>query len=124
MSSRLSRLNPLPPTGTRTKIVCTLGPATDKEDTIRQLVLNGMQVARLNFSHAGTDYSYAEATMKLVRNCRGKHDELSMGATQDRDLPHNLRAILVDTKGPEIRTGPLQGNAEVAEIARGATVEL
>jgi pyruvate kinase len=39
-------------------------------------------------------------------------------------LPNNLRAILVDTKGPEIRTGPLQGDADIAEIQMGATVEL
>ena len=35
----------------RTKIICTMGPATDNEDVLRYLMLNGMEVARLNFSH-------------------------------------------------------------------------
>ena len=35
----------------RTKIICTMGPATDNEDVLRDLMLNGMDVARLNFSH-------------------------------------------------------------------------
>lgn len=117
-----ARLNKLPPTGTQTKIVCTIGPSTDNADMVEQLVHNGMHVARLNFSHAGTDYSYPEANMNLVRTARGQHHSLSTGS--DMKLPNNLRAILVDTKGPEIRTGPLQGNVEVAEIDDEATVEL
>ena len=117
--------NPLPPTGTMTKIVCTMGPSTDSEEQVSKLVANGMHVARINMSHVGPDYSYPEQNMGLVRNCKGKHDILALGAAEsDKDAPRNLRAILVDTKGPEIRTGPLQGNADIAEIASGATVEI
>ncbi|KAL7518160.1 hypothetical protein ACHAWX_003017 [Stephanocyclus meneghinianus] len=105
-----------------TKIVCTIGPSTDKPGPIQQLVHNGMHVARLNFSHAGTDYSYPEACLALVRNAAGRHAELSAGATFQ--IPNNLRAVLVDTKGPEIRTGPLQGNAEVVELTTGCIVEV
>ena len=105
-----------------TKIVCTLGPATDTAAGVGDLVANGMHVARLNFSHAGTDYSYPEANLALVRNAAGRHSELAAGATMD--VPSNLRAVLVDTKGPEIRTGPLQGNADVVEFAVGATIEV
>lgn len=123
-SLSIVRLNPLPPTGTMTKIVCTLGPSSDTGEKISQLMANGMHVARLNFSHAGTDYSYPAHNLELVRNCKGKHDVLSIGAVEDRNVPRNLRAILVDTKGPEIRTGPLQGNADVVEIAEGSTVEI
>jgi len=53
-----ARLNKLPPTGSQTKVVCTLGPSTDKPEMIHELVQNGMNVARLNFSHAGSDYTY------------------------------------------------------------------
>ena len=110
------------PESTMSKIVCTIGPSTDTEAGVGALVSNGMHVARLNFSHAGADYSYPEQNLALVRNAAGRHAELAAGATMD--VPSNLRAVLVDTKGPEIRTGPLQGNADVAEFAVGATVEV
>lgn len=105
-----------------TKIVCTIGPSTDTASPIQQLVDNGMSVARLNFSHAGSDYTYPEACLELIRNANGRHSELSAGATFR--MPNNLRAVLVDTKGPEIRTGPLQGNADVVELATGCVVEV
>ena len=57
---------------TQTKIVCTLGPSTDKAGPVQALVSNGMDVARLNFSHAGDDYSYPEANMALVRAAAGR----------------------------------------------------
>lgn len=107
---------------TMTKIVCTLGPSSDNEKSISDLVSNGMHVARLNFSHAGNDYSYVESNRDLVRQAPGMHAELAAGAITE--MPKNVRAVLVDTKGPEIRTGILQGKVEVAEIAEGATVEL
>ena len=110
------------PESTMSKIVCTIGPSTDTEAGVGALVANGMHVARLNFSHAGADYSYPEHNLALVRNAAGRHAELAAGATMD--VPSNLRAVLVDTKGPEIRTGPLQGNADVVEFAVGATVEV
>ena len=124
----VSRLNEIPPIGTMTKIVCTIGPATDQPVQIAELLSNGMHVARLNFSHAGSDYSYPTQCMELVRNTSGKHDLLATGAmiteSSAADFPRNLRAILVDTKGPEIRTGPLQGNREILEIEVGDTIEL
>lgn len=89
------RLNKLPPSGTRTKIVCTLGPSTDTPERIQDLVSHGMHVVRLNFSHAGTDYSYPEQCMNRVRNTAGNHFHLATGATHDvEDLPKNLRAVL------------------------------
>ncbi len=73
----------------RTKIVCTLGPACNNEQTIAQMLKNGMNVARLNFSH-GT-YEYHKANIEMFRKVR---DELKVPA-----------AIMLDTKGPEIRVG-------------------
>ena len=76
----------------KTKIVCTLGPATEDENILRQLILSGMDVARLNFSHGTHEQQkgYADAVKKL-------REEL------DRPV-----ALLLDTKGPEIRTGEFE----------------
>ena len=89
------RLNQIPLSGTRTKIVCTIGPASDTPEKIQDLVSNGMHVVRLNFSHAGSDYSYPEQCMKLLRNTPGNHCLLSTGATINvQEIPKNLRAVL------------------------------
>jgi len=82
-----------------------------------------MNVARINFSHAGLDYTYPETLVDLVRNAPGRHHHLAASAV-DSDMPANLRAVLIDTKGPEIRTQPLQGEVEVADIETGAIVEI
>lgn len=71
----------------KTKIVCTLGPASNNYETIKALALEGMNVARFNFSH-GTHESHLE-TYKLVNRVRNELD-ISL-------------ATLLDTKGPEIR---------------------
>ncbi|MBZ2175653.1 pyruvate kinase [Schnuerera sp. xch1] len=71
----------------RTKIVCTLGPASEKEEILKELFLNGLNVARLNFSHG--NHKEHKKRMDLVKKLR---DEL--------ELPI---AIMLDTKGPEIR---------------------
>lgn len=77
----------------KTKIVCTLGPATDNEDVLRKLMLAGMNVARLNFSH-GT-HEEQKKRMDMVKKLR-----------TELGLPI---AILLDTKGPEIRTRDFEG---------------
>lgn len=71
----------------KTKIVCTIGPATNNEEMIRQLMLNGMDVARMNFSHG--DHPSHLATLKIIKKVR-----------KELNLPV---AALLDTKGPEIR---------------------
>ena len=71
----------------KTKIVCTLGPASNNEATIKQMLLKGMNVARFNLSH-GTH----EDHKKLMDTFRKVRDELSLPA-----------ALLLDTRGPEIR---------------------
>ena len=80
-----------------TKIVCTMGPNTDKKTVMKSLVKNGMNVARFNFSHG--DHEEQRERMNLLKNVR---EEL------DRPV-----AILLDTKGPEIRTGLLEGGKKV-----------
>lgn len=72
-----------------TKIVCTIGPASESLETLEALIDAGMNVARLNFSHG--DYEEHGARIKSIRQAAK-----NKGKTV---------AILLDTKGPEIRTG-------------------
>jgi pyruvate kinase len=81
----------------RTKIVATLGPATDSEDRIRQLIQAGLDVVRLNFSH-GTHEEHARRIGRIR----------SVAASLNRPV-----AILQDLQGPKIRTGPLANNLPV-----------
>lgn len=85
----------------KTKIVCTLGPSTDKGDVLRQLMQEGMNVARFNFSHG----SHEEQKARL--------DKL-VALREELDLPV---AALLDTKGPEIRLKELKGGK--AELKEG-----
>ena len=77
----------------KTKIICTLGPAAESDDIVRKLMLTGMNVARFNFSHG----SYEEhlGRIECVKRIR-----------EELNLPV---ALLLDTKGPEIRTGSFEG---------------
>ena len=77
----------------KTKIVCTIGPACDSEETLRAMMLAGMNVARLNFSHG----THAEHQVRIDR-IKKLRAEL--------DLPI---AIMLDTKGPEYRIGTFAG---------------
>jgi len=73
----------------KTKIVCTIGPASENKQIFKQLVVNGLNVARLNFSHG--DHDEHGKRIKMIKEVR---EELNEPV-----------AILLDTKGPEIRTG-------------------
>jgi pyruvate kinase len=71
----------------KTKIVCTLGPATEDKDILKQLFINGMNVARLNFSH-------------------GTHEEHKRTVAKFKEIRKELQlpvGLLLDTKGPEVR---------------------
>ncbi len=81
----------------KTKIVCTLGPASAKESVIEAMLKNGMNVARLNFSH-GTHEEHA----KTIARFRRVRDRMKVPA-----------AVLLDTKGPEIRLGMFGGDGRV-----------
>ena len=79
----------------KTKIVCTLGPATDGEGVLREMMLAGMNVARFNFSH-GTHPEH-KARLEQVKALR-----------QELDLPV---AAMLDTKGPEVRLKNFAGGS-------------
>ncbi|MFZ3576317.1 pyruvate kinase [Virgibacillus sp. DJP39] len=90
----------------KTKIVCTIGPASETVETLEELIKAGMNVARLNFSHG--DFNEHGQRIKNIREAAK-----NTGATV---------AILLDTKGPEIRTGSFKNGED--EIEEGKTVVL
>ena len=90
----------------KTKIICTLGPATDDEEVLRQLMLNGMAVARMNMSH-------------------GQHSDHKRRADMIKKLRAELNipvALLLDTKGPEIRTGRFKNSKVNLETGQTFTL--
>ena len=81
----------------KTKVVCTMGPHTNDRELLKKLIENGMDVARFNFSHG--DHEEQKSRMDLLKELR-------------QELNTNT-AILLDTKGPEIRTGVLKGGKRI-----------
>ena len=81
----------------RTKIVCTMGPACDDEETIREMIEAGMNIARFNFSHGTYDEQF-----QRIERVRKVSKELGIPV-----------GIMLDTKGPEIRTGYLENHTKV-----------
>src|SRR5271170_1630746 len=91
----------------RAKIVCTIGPVSNSEEMIRELMLRGMDVARLNFSH-GTHEQHAVVIERLRK----------VASELNRSI-----CILQDLQGPKIRTGRLASGAPVA-LKKGQTVTI
>lgn len=91
----------------KTKIICTMGPNTSDPELMRALAEHGMDVARFNFSHG--DYEEQKARLDLLKEIR-----------EELDLPI---AALLDTKGPEIRTGVLKDGKKVT-LKEGDTYTL
>ncbi len=80
----------------KTKIVCTIGPKTESEEMLAKMLDAGMNVMRLNFSHG--DYAEHGQRIQNLRNVMSKTGKTVMSKTG------KTAAILLDTKGPEIRT--------------------
>lgn len=90
----------------KTKIVCSIGPASNEADVMEQMVLKGMNVARVNFTHATIEErNQAIASVREVRKRTGKSV-----------------AILWDTKGPEFRSGMLENDS--IELINGNTIRM
>ena len=90
----------------KTKIVCSIGPASNEADVMEQMVLAGMNVARINFTHATL-----EERIKAVESVR-----------EVRKRTGKSVAILWDTKGPEFRSGMVEN--EQIELVEGKTIRL
>lgn len=90
----------------KTKIVCTIGPSSENEAVLKELIANGLNVCRLNFSHGS--HPEHQAKIDLIKKVR-----------KETDQPI---AILLDTKGPEIRTGKF--DAEEILLEEGQTFTL
>ncbi|XP_012937591.1 pyruvate kinase PKM-like [Aplysia californica] len=93
------------------KIICTIGPASREVDKLEQLIKAGMNICRLNFSH-GT-YEYHAGTVENVRQAAAK-------------MPRGqVLGVALDTKGPEIRTGLVKGEASSEVVLEtGKTIRL
>ena len=85
----------------KTKIICTLGPSTRDDNVLRDLMLNGMNVARMNFSHGSH-----EEHLNTIERVKGMREELNLPI-----------ALLLDTSGPEIRLGEFA--EEKVELKQG-----
>ena len=91
----------------KTKIICTVGPASDNREIIKSLIEAGMDASRHNFSHG--DHAEHKIRMDLVKELRQEHNKHI--------------AIILDTKGPEIRTGNFAaGKVELKEGAKFTVV--
>ncbi|HEY8419724.1 MAG TPA: pyruvate kinase [Clostridia bacterium] len=90
----------------KTKIICTIGPKTEDETVLRELMLAGMNVARLNFSHE--NYEAHERRIKLIKALR-----------EELNLPI---AIMLDTRGPEIRIKTFENSKVVLEKGQKFTL--
>ena len=90
----------------KTKIVCTLGPATDREGVFREMLLAGMNVARFNFSHG--DHAGHKARLDQLKALR-----------EELNLPV---AAMLDTKGPEVRLKQFKNGA--VEVKEGSEFTL
>ncbi len=90
----------------KTKIVCTIGPASQSEEVIRKLIRAGMDVARMNFSHG--DYAFHERTIRAIRRNAQK-------------LGRQV-ALLQDLAGPKLRVGSVAGDHALLQAGKALTL--
>ncbi len=92
--------------GKRTKMICTVGPASDNPETMKELVLNGMTCVRANFSH-------------------GTHEEQANKFKVAREISEEIGvpiSLMLDTKGPEIRIGKMKDDAQLISSGNRFTI--
>lgn len=101
------RINTCVASSRLTGIICTIGPASKSTETLMEMIKNGMNIARLNFSHGS--HEYHAGTIQAVRKAVKKYSEVN-------NIPLCPVGIALDTKGPEIRTGLLASGGATGEI--------
>ena len=84
--------------------MATIGPTSEQLPVLQDVVRCGMRIMRLNFSHATTEE--VELRLNNLNKCEGRHGA-ALGEKRDGDML-NVRAVLLDTRGPEIRMGKLR----------------
>jgi len=117
------------------KICATIGPTSEQLPVLKDIVRSGMRIMRLNFSHATVEE--VELRMTNLRASKGRHsifhpdspdgEAVGVASTGESSVHKNVRAVLLDTRGPELRTGKLAGDDsghETINIDVGSTVTL
>mmetsp|Transcript_4235 Transcript_4235/g.8100 ORF Transcript_4235/g.8100 Transcript_4235/m.8100 type:complete len:581 (+) Transcript_4235:140-1882(+) len=104
-----------------TKIVATIGPTSEQLPVLKDLVRCGLRIMRLNFSHATVEE--VELRIANLKQCEGRHGNIQ----HEKDGERNVRAVLLDTRGPEIRMGKLKNDFsghETIHLTAGNEVNL
>merc|ERR1719359_1397493 len=99
-----------------TKMICTLGPASSSIDIIERMIQGGMDVARLNFSHG--DH---ESQKQILDNVQAAEKNVAKSLPDGKYIKHI--AALLDTKGPEVRTGKTKDGEKVS-YKRGTQIKV
>lgn len=109
-----------------TKIVATIGPASEQFPMLSQLHSVGLNIMRINFSHA----TYEEADLRTTNLNKCEDKDIVTGSGKGKDVGNfpnqvvkNISSVMLDTQGPEIRTGSFDNGVKEVELVAGNEVK-